>query len=129
LPIPPSALIRLKIKIQTVLRKKIKTQNRNDAAGESTAPAPEPKVEKVATRRISTAAKKSKPTGKKDTAARKTKSRSGAQTAQTIAPTDEEIRLRAYLISERRHRLALPGDASADWLEAKRQLLSELGRR
>jgi hypothetical protein len=67
--------------------------------------------------------------GKKDTAARKTKSRASAQTAQTIAPTDEEIRLRAYLVSERRHRLALPGDASADWLEAKRQLLPELGRR
>ena len=44
-------------------------------------------------------------------------------------PSDEEIRLRAYFISERRHRLALPGDASSDWLEAKRQLLSETGSR
>ena len=40
-------------------------------------------------------------------------------------PTDEEIRIRAYFIAERRHRLALPGDADSDWLEAKRQLLSE----
>ena len=40
-------------------------------------------------------------------------------------PTDEEIRIRAYFIAERRHRLALPGDADSDWLEAKRQLVSE----
>jgi len=44
-------------------------------------------------------------------------------------PSDEAIRLRAYFISERRRRLALPGDAESDWLEAKRQLLSEAGRR
>jgi hypothetical protein len=44
-------------------------------------------------------------------------------------PTDEEIRLRAYFIAERRHRLDLTGDASSDWLEAKRQLLSEFGPR
>jgi hypothetical protein len=48
---------------------------------------------------------------------------------RTGEPSDEEIRLRAYFISERRHRLALPGDASSDWLEAKRQLLSETGSR
>ena len=44
-------------------------------------------------------------------------------------PTDEEIRMRAYFIAERRHRFALPGDADSDWLEAKNQLLSELGPR
>src|SRR6266576_875732 len=43
--------------------------------------------------------------------------------------SDEEIRLRAYFISERRRRFALPGDADSDWLEAKRQLLSETGPR
>jgi hypothetical protein len=43
-------------------------------------------------------------------------------------PSDEAIRLRAYFISERRRRFALPGDAESDWLEAKRQLLSEAGR-
>jgi hypothetical protein len=40
-------------------------------------------------------------------------------------PTDEQIQTRAYFISERRRRFALPGDANSDWLEAKRQLLSE----
>jgi hypothetical protein len=44
-------------------------------------------------------------------------------------PTDEEISIRAYFIAERRHRFDLPGDADSDWLEAKRQLLSELGPR
>jgi hypothetical protein len=43
--------------------------------------------------------------------------------------SDEAIRFRAYFISERRRRFALPGDAESDWLEAKRQLLSEVGRR
>jgi len=40
-------------------------------------------------------------------------------------PTDEQIRTRAYFISERRRRFDLPGDADSDWLEAKRQLLAE----
>jgi hypothetical protein len=44
-------------------------------------------------------------------------------------PSDDAVRLRAYFISERRRRFALPGDAESDWLEAKRQLLSESGRR
>ena len=44
-------------------------------------------------------------------------------------PLDEAVRLRAYFISERRRRFALPGDAESDWVEAKRQLLSEAGRR
>jgi hypothetical protein len=44
-------------------------------------------------------------------------------------PSDEQVRLRAYFISERRRRFALPGDAESDWLEAKRQLLSETGPR
>ena len=42
---------------------------------------------------------------------------------------DEAIRIRAYFISERRRRFALPGDADSDWLEAKRQVLSESGPR
>ena len=47
----------------------------------------------------------------------------------TARLSDEEIRLRAYFISERRRRFALPGDTDSDWLEAKRQLLSEAGPR
>lgn len=43
--------------------------------------------------------------------------------------SDDAIRLRAYFISERRRRFALPGDAESDWLEAKRQLHFEAGPR
>jgi hypothetical protein len=46
-----------------------------------------------------------------------------------VQPTEEEVRMRAYFIAERRHRLRLPGDSNSDWLEAKRQLLSEFGPR
>jgi hypothetical protein len=51
------------------------------------------------------------------------------ETAGIPEPSDEAIRLRAYFISERRRRFALPGDAESDWLEAKRQLLLEAVRR
>ena len=40
-------------------------------------------------------------------------------------PSEDAVRLRAYFISERRRRFALPGDVESDWLEAKRQLLAE----
>ena len=49
--------------------------------------------------------------------------------AVEFGPTDEQIRTRAFFISERRRRFDLPGDANSDWLEAKRQLLSETGPR
>ena len=50
-------------------------------------------------------------------------SRRHAGTAMELS--DDAIRLRAYFISERRRRFALPGDVESDWLEAKRQLLAE----
>jgi Protein of unknown function (DUF2934) len=65
----------------------------------------------------------------KKTAAKRAAKTSAAPAGGTREPTDEEIRLRAYFIAERRHRFALPGDAESDWLEAKRQLLSETGQR
>jgi hypothetical protein len=43
-------------------------------------------------------------------------------------PSEDAVRIRAYFISERRRRFALPGDAESDWLEAKRQLLAEARR-
>jgi Protein of unknown function (DUF2934) len=41
--------------------------------------------------------------------------------------TDEAIRIRAYFIAEQRERIGIPGDANSDWIEARRQLLAELG--
>jgi hypothetical protein len=49
------------------------------------------------------------------------------QMERRTEPSDQEIRLRAYFLSERRRRFALPGDADSDWREAKRQLLCESG--
>lgn len=40
----------------------------------------------------------------------------------TIEPSDDDIRLRAYFIAERRINLSLPGDSAQDWIEALRQL-------
>jgi hypothetical protein len=51
------------------------------------------------------------------------------EAAEIAEPSDEAVRLRAYFISERRRRFALPGDAESDWLEAKRQLVSEADHR
>ena len=44
------------------------------------------------------------------------------EAARGIEPSDEEIRLRAYFISEHRRRFAIPGDADSDWRQAKQQL-------
>jgi hypothetical protein len=43
-------------------------------------------------------------------------------------PSDEEIRIRAYFIAERRMRLSLQGDSAHDWIEARRQLIEESRR-
>jgi hypothetical protein len=51
-----------------------------------------------------------------------------AEPSTSGEPSEEVIRLRAYFISERRRRFALPGDAESDWLEAIRQLLAETRR-
>jgi hypothetical protein len=82
-----------------------------------------------ARRRTSTSTKKTKATRKARSPAQGAKASFRRKSASVPPPTDEEIRLRAYFISERRHRLDLPGDTSSDWLEAKRQLFSEVGPR
>jgi hypothetical protein len=101
--------------------KKIKI-TQTDVTGDPTSATSGAKTDKVKPRG-STAGKTKKPIAKKAARNQKTKS------TKSMEPTDEEIRLRAYFISERRRRFALPGDASSDWLEARRQLLSETGRR
>jgi hypothetical protein len=70
-----------------------------------------------------------KPTAKKATSPRKkaTTRKTPAAKKEKSRVSDEAIRIRAYLISERRERLAIPGDANSDWIEARRQLLAELG--
>ena len=47
---------------------------------------------------------------------------------QPYEPSDEEVRIRAYFIAERRIQLSLEGSSDEDWLEAKRQLVEEATR-
>jgi len=49
--------------------------------------------------------------------------------AGEVAVTDEEIRMRAYFIAERRVQNGIAGDSAHDWLEARRQLQEEAGKR
>ena len=76
-----------------------------------------------------------KPKGKKPAPRRKTVRGSkpvGRKSARsplpTYEPSEEEIRVRAYFISERRMQLSLQGDSDNDWLEARRQLVEEANR-
>ena len=73
----------------------------------------------------STSSRPKKPARAKKVAIEKDESKAVAVAATAFDPTDEQIQMRAYFISERRGRFDLPGDANSDWLEAKRQLLSE----
>lgn len=74
-----------------------------------------------------TSAKAKKSAARKKNDVRKREPASSASVG--FDPTDEQIQTRAYFISERRRRFDLAGDANSDWLEAKRQLLSESGPR
>jgi hypothetical protein len=97
-------------------------QNENEGPAEA-------KIDKRSARPASAGGKNAQSARKKSPTAPKKKPSKRPALERAAAPSDEEIRLRAYFISERRHRLALPGDTSSDWLEAKRQLLSETGPR
>jgi hypothetical protein len=65
-------------------------------------------------------------TTKKKASAPKKPSARAARTS--VEPTDDQIRLRAYFLAERRHKLSLPGDSNHDWIEARRQLIEESQR-
>jgi hypothetical protein len=105
------------------------TQSENGEPVEPGASSVEAKIDKGKARHPSTSGKNGKPVPKKRSTARKTATTKRPTKRRKTEPPDEEIRLRAYFISERRRRFDLPGDASSDWLEAKRQLFSESGPR
>ena len=64
-------------------------------------------------------------TAAKPKTARAIKPKQPQSAARTYHPSDDEIRLRAYFIAERRMRLALEGDSTHDWIEARQQLIDE----
>ena len=89
------------------------------------ASAPQPKAKAASSK-----PKKKRAAPRKKSAPRAPSTDSGkASTAPQIAePSDDDIRLRAYFIAERRMQLSLPGDSDHDWIEARRQLLEEAGQ-
>jgi len=111
--------------IQSVPKKTKVVQDENEEPPEPSALSAEAKAGKVTPRRPSKSRKSDKPARKKSATARKTKMPKERAGMRTATASDEEIRLHAYFISERRRRFGLLGDASSDWLDAKRQLVSE----
>src|SRR2546428_10019583 len=71
-----------------------------------------------------TPAKEKKPASRKKSAAQKPRPPTAGPL--DLDPTDEQIQTRPYFICERPRPFDPPGDAKSDWLEAKRQLLSEI---
>jgi hypothetical protein len=115
---------------QSVPKKNKIVQGKNLAPPEAGGSPTGMKIKKTPTvRRTSTARKTVGPAPKKSPLAQKEKVSMPPEAGGPVEPSDEQVRLRAYFISERRRRFALPGDAESDWLEAKRQLLSETGPR
>ena len=110
-------------------KKKKTAEDINTPSPESDTPAATKKTGKRQTaRRVTTAKKPRKPKGATEQTAHISASPPEDVTPVIGEPSDEAVRLRAYFISERRRRFALPGDAESDWLEAKRQLLAEARR-
>jgi len=109
--------------------KKTKTaEDKNQASADSGVPGITKKTGKRRSgRRATTPKKPPKATVRKDLADRSAQISAlpSAEPSKSGEPSEEVIRLRAYFISERRRRFALPGDAESDWLEAKRQLVAE----
>jgi hypothetical protein len=74
------------------------------------------------------AAVRKAPVRRTGTAAAKKTTKSAKQTILPSISTDD-IALRAYFISEKRHAHGLPGDEHQDWIEAERQLQAEAAGR
>jgi hypothetical protein len=117
---------------QTLLTvpKKTKTvENKSEPPAESGAPAEKKNTGKRRDgRRVTTVKKPRKRAATKNIDGKPAQISASPQAEPTFTsgePSEEEVRLRAYFISERRRRFALAGDADSDWLEARRQLLTE----
>jgi hypothetical protein len=93
------------------------------ADGDATAPEPKKK-----SRAAASSARKKKPAAKKPAPEQPAASAPQSSAGRIVEPSDDEIRLRAYFLAERRHKLSLPGDSAHDWIEARRQLIEETSR-
>lgn len=114
---------------QSVPKKNKIVQSKNQAPQEAGGSPADVKIDKATARRASPKPRSGLFGRKKSAPAPKPKVSMPPEAGPSAKPSDEEVRMRAYFISERRRRFALPGDADSDWLEARRQLLSESGPR
>jgi hypothetical protein len=109
--------------------RKPKSSADNKPVDESGVQSANGKTKKIEPKKKSTtsiaAAKKKKPATSPKSSA---KPQATPATKSGPEPTDDEIRIRAYFLAERRHKLALPGDSAHDWIEARRQLIEEAKR-
>ncbi len=65
----------------------------------------------------------------KETKAKKSPSAPLKKAVKTPAISNEDIALRAYFIAERRQKMGWHGDSTGDWVEAERQLKTEVARK
>lgn len=121
--------------------KKAKTEDTNaaipaepvtsTAAADPAVEATKSGVKKAGGKKASAAKKTGSKNAAKKTSAKKssTKSprRSSGPAKHADEPSDEEIRLRAYFIAERRVQLSLDGDPANDWIQARQELIAERG--
>jgi hypothetical protein len=116
-------------KTSLISKKEVKAPAKASAKG-ATKPAPTTaaksvlKTETTVKNPVKTSVKK---TPLKTTATSEPKPNATRSQSPVIAR--EEIELRAYFISERRHTMGWPGNSSTDWAEAEAQLLAEASRR
>jgi hypothetical protein len=113
-------------KAHSVPKKANELQEQDDAASTQTTSGltahPESSKPKSARRKSPAIRTRKAPAQRK-----KPSAKAGEKIEARPEPSSDEIRQRAYFISERRAQLSLPADASADWLEARRQLFAEAG--
>jgi hypothetical protein len=83
---------------------------------------------KKKSRSAATKPKAKKPAAKRTATTARSSAKKAPSPSRVQEPSDDQIRLRAYFLAERRHQLSLPGDSAHDWIEARRQLIEEAGR-
>lgn len=103
------------------------SQTGNGAAKTPTSTSPKGATAKAA--KSKAVAKARAASGGKSSMPRKSRAVTPRTKAAAREISDEQIRLRAYFISQERLRDGRPGTSSDDWLEARRQLEAEARRR
>ena len=118
-----------KSKEATALEGKSSAPGMESSNGLGTVKHAEPAVAKTAAAKST--GKNRSVTPRKTSAGRKTRAKAARQPTAVgdAAVNEEEIRIRAYLISEWRMQNGVAGDSAHDWLEARRQLQEESGKR